>query len=149
MGKQVSSNSSLLAAGANIGVPNKSYVLDLLNAHNAYQGPGLLVAPEHNPLMDFIPQFFPGHVRVCPAVGGDRPFIGLRAIIDDGPNQLEVAVVTAADHACSVSRRGVLDQLETMLIKIICGQEKSCSPQIVRFPTAVSPPDPFPVHPAA
>ncbi len=51
------------AAGANIGVPNESYVLDLLDGHNAYQRPGLLVAPEHNTLIDFILQFLPGHVR--------------------------------------------------------------------------------------
>jgi hypothetical protein len=44
------SRSPSLAAGANIGVPNESYVLDLLDGHNAYQRPGLLVAPEHNTL---------------------------------------------------------------------------------------------------
>ena len=54
------SRSPSLAAGANIGVPNESYVLDLLDGHNAYQRPGLLVAPEHNTLIDFILQFLPG-----------------------------------------------------------------------------------------
>jgi hypothetical protein len=52
MGQQVPANSSFLAAGANNGVPNESYVLDLLDAHNAYQRPGLLVAPEHNTRID-------------------------------------------------------------------------------------------------
>jgi hypothetical protein len=97
----VPTNSSLLAAGANIRVPNESYVLDLLDAHNAYQRPGLLVAPKHHTFIDFILQFFPGHVRFCPAVSGNRPFICLRAIVDDGPNQLKVAVVTTTDHGCS------------------------------------------------
>jgi hypothetical protein len=57
------SRSPSLAAGANIGVLNESYVLDLLDGHKAYQRPGLLVGPEHNTLIDFILQFLPGHVR--------------------------------------------------------------------------------------
>ena len=57
------SRSPSLAAGANIGVPNEGYVPDLLDGHNAYQRPGLLVAPERNTLIDFILQFIPGHVR--------------------------------------------------------------------------------------
>jgi len=53
------SRSPPLAAGANIGVLNESYVLDLLDG----QRPGLLGGPEHNTLIDFILQFLPGHVR--------------------------------------------------------------------------------------
>jgi hypothetical protein len=56
------SRSHSLATGANIGVPNESYVLDLLDGHNAYQRPGLLVAPEHNTLIDFILQFLDMYV---------------------------------------------------------------------------------------
>jgi len=43
------SRSPSLAAGANIGVPNESYVLDLLDGHNTYQRPGLLVPQNITP----------------------------------------------------------------------------------------------------
>jgi hypothetical protein len=124
----VSPNSSLLAAGANIGVPNQSHVLELLDAHNACQFPGILVTPEHNTLIDFILQFLPGHVRLRPAVCGDRPFICSRAIVNDGPNHLKVAVITAADHGYPSlpayhpkSIRDILDQA--------IRQRKSCTLQ--------------------
>src|SRR6266849_6463152 len=51
-------------------------------------------------------QFLPGHVRFCPAVWGDRSFVCLRPIVDDGPNQLKVTVVTAANHGYSTSWLG-------------------------------------------
>src|ERR1039458_8644187 len=94
---------SLLAAGANIGVANERHVLDLLKAHYAYQHPVLLEAPEHNTLIDFVPQFLPGHIRFGPAICGDDPFISLRAIVDNGPSHLKIAVVAAADHEYSAS----------------------------------------------
>ena len=103
MRQQVRSNPSLLAAGANIGVANERHVLDLLKAHYAYQHPVLLEAPEHNTLIDFVPQFLPGHIRFGPAICGDDPFISLRAIVDNGPSHLKIAVVAAADHEYSAS----------------------------------------------
>src|SRR5271155_6048182 len=101
MRQQVRSKPALLAPGANISVPDEGHVMDPLNAHHAYQGPGLLVAPEHNTLVDFTPQFLPRHVRFCPAICRDDPFIGLRAIVDDGPDQRKIVFVTAADHGYS------------------------------------------------
>jgi hypothetical protein len=53
------SRSPSLAAGANIGVPNEGYVPDLLDGHNAYQRPGLLVAPEPNTPHRFHPAISP------------------------------------------------------------------------------------------
>src|SRR5258708_32836580 len=106
MRKQARSKPSLLAAGTNIGVPDEGHVLAPLNAHYAYQGPGLLIAPEHNTLVDFMLQFLPRHVRFCAAICRDDPFISLRAIVDDGPDQLKIAVVTAADHEYSASWPG-------------------------------------------
>src|SRR4029077_7201670 len=52
-------------------------------------------------------QFLAGHVRFCPAILGDDPFISERAIVDDGTNQFEVLIVTAADHEYSVSQLGI------------------------------------------
>jgi len=101
MRQKARSNPTLLAGGADIGVPNEGHVLDRLNAHNGYQGPGLFVAPEHNTLVDLTPQFLAGHVRFGPAVRRDDSSISLRAIVDDGANQLKIAVVTAEDHKCS------------------------------------------------
>ena len=48
-------------------------------------------------------QLLPRHVRVRPAIGRDDPFIGLRAVVDDGPDQIKIAVITAADHEYSGS----------------------------------------------
>jgi hypothetical protein len=84
-------------------VPNESHVPNLLKAHHAYQRSRLFVAPEHNTLIDFILQFLAGHVRFCPAILRDDPFKSERAIVDDGTNQLEVMIVTAADHEYSAS----------------------------------------------
>src|SRR6266851_75936 len=97
------SNPALLAFGENIGVPNESHVLDVLKARNTCQLPALLVAPEHDSLIDFMLQFLPRHVRFCPAILRDDPFVSARAIVDDGPNLLKVAVVAAADHEYSAS----------------------------------------------
>src|SRR5260370_30013109 len=98
MSQQVRSNSSLLAAGGDVGVPNQSHILDLLNAHHTYQLSSLLVSPERNAVIDFIAQLVPGHLWFCPAIFTHDAFIRVRAIVDDGPNQLKVAVITAADH---------------------------------------------------
>src|SRR6202521_4898188 len=107
MGQQMPSKPSLLAAAANIGVPDKGHDLYLLEPHDSYQHSGRLVAPEHNTFLDFVLQFLPGHVRFRPAICRDDSFVGPCAVIDDGPNQLKVAVVAAADHAYSASRPGI------------------------------------------
>src|SRR5205807_6725958 len=72
----------------------------------------LLVAPEHDSLIDFMLQLFRRHVRVGPAIRRDDASIGLRAVVDDGSHQLEVVVVAAADHDRkieSVARRDGAD----------------------------------------
>src|SRR5258705_10259504 len=99
MRQQVGPNSSFLAAGAGVGVPNQSYVLHRLNAHHAFQRSVLLVSPELYTVLDFMIKFVPGHVRFCPAVLRDDISIGACAIVDDGPNHLNVSIVTTADHA--------------------------------------------------
>ncbi len=73
-------------------VPNR------LNAHDAEQGPGLLVAPEHDALIEFPLEVLPGHVRFRPAARGDDSFVRLRAIVDDGPDRLKIAIVAAPNH---------------------------------------------------
>src|SRR5882724_12319960 len=95
---------SLLDTGANISVANERHVLDLLKAHYAYQRPRLLVAPERNPLIDFMLQFLAGHVRFCPTIRRDDSFVSLRSIVDDAPNEFKVRVVTATDHVFSSPR---------------------------------------------
>jgi hypothetical protein len=47
------------------------------------------------------------HLWFRPEILRDDAFIGLRAVVDDGPNQLNVAVVTSTDHASSTSRPGI------------------------------------------
>ena len=101
MRQQLRSDASLLAIAAYVGVANEGYILDLLQAHHTNERPVVLAAPEHNAAIDFVLQLFPGHVRFCPAIFGNRPPIRLGAVVDDGPNRFEVPVVTAANHECS------------------------------------------------
>src|SRR5258708_697889 len=133
MRQQARANPRLLAAGANIGVPDEGHVLDRLNAHYAHQGPGLLVAPEHNAFVDFMPQFLPGHVWLCPAIRRDGPFICIRAIVDDGPNQLKITVVTAADHEYSVSWPGISRFILAGQMIILVAQKSEILPRGSRF----------------
>src|SRR5882762_4140270 len=98
MKQQFASNPLFLAAGTNIGVPDQGDVLNLLNSHYACQGPALLVAPEHDLLVDLVAQFRRRYVWICRAICGNDPFIGLSAVIDDGPNQLKITIVTASYH---------------------------------------------------
>jgi len=86
-----------------VGVPNQSHILDLLHAHHAFQWFALLVSPKRDAVLDFMTQFIPRHVWFCPAIRRDDAFIGARAIVDDGPDQFNIAVVTATDHAYSAS----------------------------------------------
>ena len=73
-------------------------ILNLLQAHHANQSTAVLIPPEHHAVVDLVLQLFGRHVRLGPAIGRDDALVGLRAIVDDGPHQLEVARVTAADH---------------------------------------------------
>jgi hypothetical protein len=98
MRQEATADASLLAVSADIGVSNQSYILDLLNAHHALQRPILLVSPEHHAGLHFSAQFIPGHVWLTPAIRRDDAFIGVRAVVDDGPNQLKISFVTAADY---------------------------------------------------
>src|ERR1700740_793661 len=103
MRQQLCSNSSLLAVGGDVGGPNQSHVLDLLEAHHTNQLSALLVSPERNAIIDFMAQLALGHIWFRPAIFRDDAFISLCAIVDNGPNQLKVAVVTLADHAYAAS----------------------------------------------
>jgi hypothetical protein len=79
-------------------VADEGHILDILNAHYACQAARRFAAPEHDTVFDFMPKLFAKHVRFRPAIRGDDPFISLRTVVDDGPDQLKVAIVTAADH---------------------------------------------------
>jgi hypothetical protein len=103
MRQQVRSNSSLLAASGDVSVPYQSDVLDCLNAHHANQLFVFLISPEYDAVIDFMAQLARGHVWFRPAIFGDDAFIGLCAIVDDGRNQREVVVITAADHEITIS----------------------------------------------
>jgi hypothetical protein len=77
---------------------NQSYVLHPLDAHDALQRLFLLQSPERHAVLHFGTQFIPGHVRLSPAVRRDDAFIGVSAVVDDGPNQLKISFATATDH---------------------------------------------------
>src|SRR5277367_2896826 len=98
MSQQVRANTTLLAAGTNIGVSDEGHVAHRLDAHYANQFAILGIAPEHNALIDFMTQFLPGHVRLCEAIRRYDPSISLRTVVDDAPSRFEVVVVAAADH---------------------------------------------------
>jgi hypothetical protein len=74
------------------------YVVDGLDAHDTEQSAVIPVRPEDYAIIDFVPEFFLGHVWFSPAVGWDGSFIDLGAVVDDGPDLVEVAMVAAADH---------------------------------------------------
>jgi hypothetical protein len=99
MRQQLRSNSPLLVAGGDVRVPNQSHILDLLKAHHAYQLSSLLISPERDAVIDFVAQLVPGHVWFRPAIFSDDAFIGARAVVDDSPNQIKVAVIATTDHA--------------------------------------------------
>src|ERR1700741_4525729 len=107
MRSQARSHSSQLAAGSDVGVANQSDVFDRLKAHRAYQLSFLLISPESNAVIDFMTQLAVGHVGFRPAVFRDNAFINVRAIVDDGPNQLKVVLITAADHSLRASELGI------------------------------------------
>src|SRR5579872_3732167 len=98
MRQEGAADALLLAGGEDVGVANQSYIPDLLKAHHAHQHLVLLACPERHAVLDCRAQFLSGHVRLGPAIGGDDTFIGARALIDDGPNRLEILFVTTADH---------------------------------------------------
>src|ERR1700688_3808590 len=100
MRQQVRSNTAFLVTCADIGVPDQSHVLDRLNAHHTLQRFIFLVPPEGNTLFDFMMKLVPRHIGFGPAIFRDDTFVGERAIVDDGPDQVEVAVVTGTDHGC-------------------------------------------------
>jgi hypothetical protein len=109
MGEKAASVASILVVRANIGVPDEGYVLNLLKAHYTHQGPSFLVAPEHDSIVYFMPEFLRGHIRFCPAIRGDDPLIGLGGVVDDGPNQLEIAVVAESNHENTVWQPGIFE----------------------------------------
>jgi len=102
MSQQLRTDPALLAACANISVPNKGHVLHLLNAHYSHQRPALLVPPKNNALIDLMLQFFPGHVQFRPAILGDNTPVSSRAVVDNRPDQLKIALVTLPDHEFSL-----------------------------------------------
>src|ERR1700756_4465348 len=105
MREQEGSDSLLLAGGADVGVANECYVLHVLDAHDGDYLCGIFVAPEDDPIVDFMLKFFSRHVRFGPAVRGNDAFVGLRAIVDDFPDGFEIARITATDHECPTSWR--------------------------------------------
>src|SRR5580704_13064654 len=107
MSQQARSNSALLASGANVGVSNEGYVLHCLNAHYARQYASLLVATKDNAVVNLMLQFLARHVWLGPAICGNDPFVGFRAIINDCPNHVEVEVFATADHEQSASWQAI------------------------------------------
>jgi hypothetical protein len=98
MSQEAPTDASVLAVRAGIGVANQGYVLDRLNAHHAHQRRILLVSPKRNAVLHFSAQFSPGHIWLRPAIRRDDAFVGVRAIVDDGPDQLKISFVAAVDH---------------------------------------------------
>src|SRR5207249_5231293 len=58
---------SIPTAGADVGVPNQSHILDLLYAYYAFQGLAHLESPKRDAGLDFMRQHVPRHVWFCPA----------------------------------------------------------------------------------
>src|SRR5882724_7402440 len=79
-------------------MPNERDVLHVLNSHYAYQFADILQSPEHNSQFDFTPQLFTRHVRFRPAIRRSNSLISPRAIVDDGPNHIKIAVIATPNH---------------------------------------------------
>ena len=96
--QQLAADTLVPAGGAHVGVADQRDVLNVLQPHHAGERAGVLVAPERDAVVDFVTEFLAGHVRLGPAIGGDDAFVGLRAVVDDRVDRLEVALVAAAQH---------------------------------------------------
>jgi hypothetical protein len=83
-------------------------ILDLLEAHHSHQEPVFFAPPESDPFSNFVPEFFPGHVRFLPAVLGNHPSVGPGGIVDDFVYGLEFIGGAPADHVALPSRKTVL-----------------------------------------
>src|SRR6185503_21031473 len=107
MREELLSDAAPLAGSANISVANKRHVLDILNPHNRGEFAGSLIAPEDHPVIDFVLQVFLRHVWIGPAIFRNNASVSPGAIVNDGPNQLEIVLVAAANHnACRILRTG-------------------------------------------
>src|ERR1700731_4104669 len=107
MREQARADASFLVAGENVGVADESDVANLLQAHHAYQGSGVLVAPEHDTFVEFMLELLAGHVGFCPASVGNDSFISAGAIVDDGANAFKILIAAATDHDRPVSLTGI------------------------------------------
>ena len=58
----------------------------------------ILEAPELDTVVNFMLEFLARHIGFCPAIGRNNSFISLRTVVDDGPNEFKIAIITAADH---------------------------------------------------
>jgi hypothetical protein len=77
--------------------PSAAQPLDRLNAHHAYQRPGLLVAQNTTPSSISCRSFSLGMYGSVQRSAGMIPCMPA-PVVDDGPDQLKVALVTASDH---------------------------------------------------
>ena len=73
-------------------------VLDVLQSHHAGECAVFFVTPENDAVFDLVAEFLAGHVRLGPAIGGDDAFVGLRAIVDNLLELLEIRRCALADH---------------------------------------------------
>jgi len=64
---------SIPTAGADVGVPNQSHILDMLYAYHAFQGLAHRESPKRDAGLDFMRQHVPRHVWFCPAIRWDDP----------------------------------------------------------------------------
>jgi hypothetical protein len=103
LGQQPCADSRVLPLRAYVGVANEGHIFHRLNSHYASQLAVFLKTPELHAVPDLIAQFMPRHVRLLPVILRNHPFIRLRAIIDDLPNDLEIPLIASPDHVLSAS----------------------------------------------
>src|SRR3974390_988919 len=98
MPEQLGPDSVFLPLPAHVGVADESHIFHRLNSHDAAEFAFLFEPPKVHSFAYFVVQFLARHVGFLPVVGRDYAPIGLRAIVDDLPDGIEIFFSAAPDH---------------------------------------------------
>ena len=97
-------------------MPDKGYVLDWLDAHDAKHLAILFITPEGNPGVYFILQLSPGHVGFVPPILGDNAFVHAGGLVDDLINSFKLVFSTKANQI--PAPLGRMDQLLPAIVQL-------------------------------
>src|SRR3990172_6323261 len=79
-------------------MPYERHVLHFLNAHHAEKCTVFFVPPEHDARIHLMPEIFPRHIGLMPAVCWDDAVVCLSSVVYDREDGFEISTITFADH---------------------------------------------------